>query len=279
VCNCSALSRLISGLFCPESKKFDKKTFQAFEDDFAVVPVPLPADDDGPLPTRNLARLSHTSATSDMSAHTTPLSHGSKILMPSQLQKMQLSEVLNMLWLDGSTHASRQDALSGTGQSSFSDDAELSFARGLQEAYRPGVPSSSGMALSAGIEAMPPVHHSKSPNGTPHSEAGISGQTDLHSAAFADDISLTFPIPGNAENVRRHKWPSRQSKQQPVHLRGESWSSPLQHSRTNRRSESHQRTISAGPDALTHYATAAAEADSGFTNQQAYYRDKIEVSQ
>jgi hypothetical protein len=281
--DCTTFTYLITTFFCSDSKKFDKKIFHAFEDDLTAVPVPLPLDDDGPLPTRNLARLSHTSMSSDMSAQTAPLSNGSKGLMHSQLQKMQLSEVLNMLLPDGSNHnilPSRHDALSATGRSSVSDDPELSFVRGLQEAYRPNMPSSSGLDLSAGIEAMPTRHpHSPSPIGTPHSDAGISGQTDPHRTAFTEDIRLTFPIVPAGESDRRHKWLGRSVKQQPVHLRGESWSSPLQHTRTHRRSASHQRTISAGSDALAQYATEAAAADGDFRNQEIDYGDKIEVSQ
>lgn len=263
-----------------------------FEDDVTVVPVPCPLEDDGPLPRRNLARLSHASeaACSDHgSAHTAPLPGGARGMLHSQLQKMQLAEVINMLLpADSTSHVARLDsALPGTARSSASnDDAEAAYARGLQEAFRAGAHVPAGLDFSAGLEPATGLRqaHSPEPGGTPHSDAAASGRIEFAPTAFADELRLTFPVGlADAEQQRRHKWLGRAtSKQAPALGQApESWSSPLHKAKAHnhRRTMSHQRTVSAGSDVLSHYAAPVTTEAADYATSSLYFSEKIESQQ
>ena len=259
-----------------------------------VVPIPCPLEDDGPLPQRNLARLSHASEAACSEPTSAPLAGVSRGMLHSQLQKMQLSEVINMLLPADSLHAARLDALSDPARSSASnDDPEAAYARGLHEAFRAGSHVPGGLDFSAGLEPGSAIGlqrpaHSPEPSSTPHSDAAASGRVELAPTPFADELQLTFPVGmpgggGDGEQQRRHKWLNGRGAAKQAPALGpahEGWSSPLHKAKAHahRRTMSHQRSISGASDALSHYATPA-DAETDYATGSLYISEKIESQQ
>ena len=73
--------------------------YERYQTNLSVAPVPA-LDDDAPLPQRHLARLSHSSSVSERSGQVTSTPGAARGLLHSQLQQLNVHEIVNMLLPD-----------------------------------------------------------------------------------------------------------------------------------------------------------------------------------
>jgi hypothetical protein len=236
--------------------------YEHFQDNLPIPPQPQPChislDDDAPLPQRYLARLSNASTGSEGSGNTMTIPGSAQGMLNSQLQRLQLSEIVNML-LPDSGYLPRKDAIPGTPSEGDPEPSHPCF-----HDVRGTFSHSAGIDFSAGIESVPTKSsidfysaHSMSPGGTPHSEPGSSGRCQ-HAA---DEILGGMPsLHKDASGDSRHKW-GRGSGKAHSGVIQDAWATPLHKSmayRSRMSSPPHRpRSLSLGDDVLSRYASPA----------------------
>ena len=300
---CSTVLKTATHDVPAEKHKYEQELNEGFHhDQWAMSAAPCPSEDDQPLPSRHLSRISQSSDTSDLSTHTAPLTAG-------QLHRMQLSDIVNLLLTDtsgqlsGPTPAQRA-AAAGTAATQSNHDTEASHARVVHEIYRPQGHSSTGRSVTGNEPyrrslggAEPRGAHSPSASGTPHSETagsvggGSGGRAAVAAAstsgmasAFVDtDFSLGHSPPVQAlqdaapAKEGRSKWLGRTA--QAHALSQDPRGSPL-HRTAHRHSASvHTRAPSVGSDVLTRYTSATVPEDAAVDSGALHTSDQLEAQQ
>ena len=279
--------------------------------DMAMVPVPHPADDDAPLPSRHLSRLSETSQTSELSTHAVSATHGAG---QGSSHRMQLAELVNMLLTDTNElpaaharqtsvqlsalqYASASARQTGTGE--VEDRRQASAAPAHQRQASHAASRSAGAASSSqgfqpgdGRAGMSPAQSS-----TPHSgsvAAGAAGEASqlrqVGQSPFVDSFedwshAFAYKVPqdGATESAskaeQRAKWLVRPAAQHA--FSGEQRPSPKQQraGAQRRPSGTHQQTLSNASDGMRSFPSGSKLESDFLFGQDDVFSGSVEQAQ